>query len=715
MGAASTRAAGGRTGAFFCFTVPFIFFLPVARAAYTTPLPVLRTAREAHTLSAEQAGRGYPVHLAWAQITYYQPSFGALFLMDPTDGIYANPAQGKRPAIQAGDIVAVDGITAPGDVAPVLNGARFRILGHAPLPAAPRVSLDRLSSGAFDSRWVALEGIVRSIDHPSRRSDFDGTTRFDANNLILTLACGEERLDIVTQLPPGPLPRNLVDARVRLRAVVGSRFNQRKQFIGVQAFMPDLSYLQVLRPAPADPFALPLSTTTTITRTSAREPGHRVHVRGVVTSTFGDQHFSLMGPDHGIFVTTQDPARLHPGDLLDVVGFPSNGDYTSWLDGALTRRLGSAPLPAPVRLTAVQALTGAWDAELIELEGLLLDRSRGQNGSSLLLSDDGQKFLAVLSPDTAAGFLDSLQIGSTLRLRGICIIHTGNSKTPQSIDLLLRAPADVQVARMAPWWTPRHTLILAAILALLVFVIATRSAGLSHRVSAQTRQIQAQLEEARALRIHAEAAHHEKSQTLTSLLITQRDLLAAQEKLRYQATHDALTDLWNRAALLDFLHKEGERAWRTHDALGVLLLDVDHFKRVNDTYGHLAGDAVLCEIGRRITRSTRSYDIAGRYGGEEFLILLPGCDFMQTERGAERIRAAVSAQPFFAGDAAISLTISIGATVAFDHLDPGTGESESRTTDADLLSRADLALYAAKSAGRNRTVLRLPDPIPASF
>jgi len=185
------------------------------------------------------------------------------------------------------------------------------------------------------------------------------------------------------------------------------------------------------------------------------------------------------------------------------------------------------------------------------------------------------------------------------------------------------------------------------------------------------------------------------------ILALQHQLLEAQEMLRFQATHDALTGLWNRGALIERLDTEVQRAFRSNSPLGILLLDIDHFKLVNDTHGHLAGDSVLAEIALRITAATRSYDFIGRYGGEEFVVLLPGCDGDQTQRSAERIRAAVAADLFSTGIESIPLTISIGATVAC---------VESRT-DAELLGLADLALYEAKAAGRNRVVLREYYPV----
>lgn len=179
------------------------------------------------------------------------------------------------------------------------------------------------------------------------------------------------------------------------------------------------------------------------------------------------------------------------------------------------------------------------------------------------------------------------------------------------------------------------------------------------------------------------------------ILSLQRNLIGAQEELRFQATHDALTQLWNRGALLDLLRTEVQRTRRTRTSLGVLMIDADHFKPVNDTWGHLTGDAVLVEMARRILHATRGYDMAGRYGGEEFLVLLPGCGPDQTLGSAERLRSAIAAEPFDGGGHEIPLTVSIGATVV-----PDFAENET-----EILSLADFALYEAKSQGRNRTVL----------
>jgi len=659
-----------------------VVLLSPARAR-TTALPTLLTARQAHTLRPQEAERQYPVHLDRAQVTFYDEDLG-LFLRDSTDGIWAHvfPAPDFHP--HAGDIVSVDAISGPGKFSSVLVYTHLHLLGHASLPDPPVASFDRVLSGELDSRWIAVRGIVRSI-----RPLWD-------DDLAITLASGPDRIEVVTRRPTA-IPGNLIDAAVRVEASAGANFNDRNQLVGTYLFMPDFSFLRV-EASPVDPFTRPARRVEDVMRPGVRGPGHMVHVRGVVTSTWGSQHFSLMGPEHGIYVTTLDPVTVNVGDIADVAGFPSIGDYTAVLENSIVRRLGWTPPPLPVRLAAKEALTGTHDAESIEVEGVFLSHSHDDRDvPSMLLSDGGVSFFAVLPAGTRHDEIDQLRAGSRLRIRGICVIHAADDKTPRELSILLRSPADVVVLHRPSWWTAEHTLFVALLFWALALTVAGWNFVLRQQVRRHTETIREQLHEADALRLQAEAAHREKSKSLASVLSLQRELLEAQEKLRYQATHDPLTGLWNRRALLELLEKEIERCCRTGLSMGILMLDVDHFKPVNDSLGHLAGDQVLREIAVRIAHATRGYDLCGRYGGEEFLILLPGCNREQTRASAERIRSAISLAPVVVAESAISLTVSIGATVAPD----------CARTEMEILSLADRALYEAKSAGRDRTILRI--------
>jgi diguanylate cyclase (GGDEF)-like protein len=180
------------------------------------------------------------------------------------------------------------------------------------------------------------------------------------------------------------------------------------------------------------------------------------------------------------------------------------------------------------------------------------------------------------------------------------------------------------------------------------------------------------------------------------LLELEDKLVQAREAMRYKATHDTLTGIWNRGAILDALNREIWRSRREGSSLGVLLADLDHFKSVNDTYGHLAGDCVLREVARRMQADIRSYDALGRYGGEEFLILLPNCGNRETREKAERIRVAIVQGPMDTPAGPLNITMSIGGVATGDW--PADSANQ-------ILQMADLALYRAKEEGRNRTVM----------
>jgi diguanylate cyclase (GGDEF)-like protein len=170
-------------------------------------------------------------------------------------------------------------------------------------------------------------------------------------------------------------------------------------------------------------------------------------------------------------------------------------------------------------------------------------------------------------------------------------------------------------------------------------------------------------------------------------------LIRAQEALRELASHDPLTGLLNRRACLDALVAELNRGSRSGNPVCIVMADIDHFKRVNDTHGHLIGDDVLCEVARRMQNSLRPYDAIGRYGGEEFLLVLPGCSLEEGVRLADRVCQLVRSEPAKAKNESIDVTISLGVAVTNQPL-PGDFEA--------LLGAADAALYRAKSAGRNR-------------
>jgi len=177
------------------------------------------------------------------------------------------------------------------------------------------------------------------------------------------------------------------------------------------------------------------------------------------------------------------------------------------------------------------------------------------------------------------------------------------------------------------------------------------------------------------------------------ILVIQHRLAKAQDTLCFEATHDSLTGLLNRREIVRRLEVEMERQKRTAEPFGVVLADADHFKKVNDTYGHNVGDEVLREIGHRFVGSLRPYDLVGRYGGEEFLIILPGCSGPEAVVTAERLRHNIAAPLTLTSAGSIPVTMSAGLI---------TSIGATQLDCSMLLHMVDEALYRAKAKGRDR-------------
>jgi len=182
------------------------------------------------------------------------------------------------------------------------------------------------------------------------------------------------------------------------------------------------------------------------------------------------------------------------------------------------------------------------------------------------------------------------------------------------------------------------------------------------------------------------------------ILELQEQLLSATDALQFQLATDPLTGMLSRVAILETMRIELIRSEREGTTVGILMADLDHFKHVNDTYGHLAGDTVLREAAKRMRSSVRPYDAVGRYGGEEFLIVMPGCDITSATTRAEGLRIAIGKQPVDAPEGMIPVTVSLGVAV-------GGG---AKLLDLEgLLRAADTALYDAKNKGRNQVAVSM--------
>jgi two-component system chemotaxis family response regulator WspR len=206
------------------------------------------------------------------------------------------------------------------------------------------------------------------------------------------------------------------------------------------------------------------------------------------------------------------------------------------------------------------------------------------------------------------------------------------------------------------------------------------------------------VELAARIRLHSRARVNrlQRDQAYRALRLVHERLQEVTEKLRVEATHDELSGLLNRRAFFDGLQRELARSERTHEPVALILADIDHFKTINDTYGHVAGDTVIRQLGQRLRNLVRASDSVGRYGGEEFIVLAGDCPPEPANRLAERLRRSIESHRIELPGSEVSVTMSVGVAVTM----------RSMTAEA-LIAAADAALYRSKHAGRNRVELAL--------
>ena len=183
---------------------------------------------------------------------------------------------------------------------------------------------------------------------------------------------------------------------------------------------------------------------------------------------------------------------------------------------------------------------------------------------------------------------------------------------------------------------------------------------------------------------------------LKARLKTGKRIIDLLEKLHKQAIYDGLTKVFNRREIMRILKEEFHRAQRTNQPLSIIMLDIDHFKKVNDTYGHPAGDEVLVEITSRIIKALRAYDKIGRYGGEEFIIILPHNSLKSVKKVAERMRKNISQKSIQTSAGPLKLYVSLGCT-STENIEANSAEM--------MIKISDKALYKAKNKGRNCTIV----------
>jgi signal transduction histidine kinase len=473
---------------------------PVAEAA---SLPLIRRVSELRQLKDADARRGYPIHLVGV-VTCCGPG-GPLFIDDGSAGTYIESRRHLQ-TTRPGDRVEITGVSA-GDFVPIVDHPRVRTLGHGPLPPPRAIGPEQLVAGEEDGQWVSVEGVVRSVT----------PQRYFAEIYVST--GGFVRFPVEVPLEEASAARDLIDARVRVRGVRGSRFNSGRQLADVSLVTSGLEMITVLK-APPTVSSIPfLPVKAVLQFVPGQHWEHRIRARGTVTYA-AEGEIYIRDETGGLSVRGV-PSPAVVGDVVEVVGFASAGLIAPVLEDARLLSRTSGEAVSPRFITPEHAVSGRFDGDLVQIDARMLDASTSPEGTRLSLQA-GPFLFPALRRGIDLGLL-GLRPGSELRLTGICAVYGGRPGVPQGFQILLRTPADVLVLHAGPWWTSRRAAwILSAVASIAALTFAWVLA-LKRRVRAQStiiwRRVKRETELQERQRM-ARELHDTLEQTLTGVSLS---------------------------------------------------------------------------------------------------------------------------------------------------------------------------------------------------
>lgn len=675
-------------------------------------LPLLTTIASIRHLNEIKAGEALPIRVTGV-ITYHDPAWEQLFFQDSTGGIFMKYPGTVEP-LKQGEQVTVIGLSNEGDFAPVIVAPRFVAYKKGAMPTAVVVTSKKAISGSVDSKFVSVEGVVHSLktDEEPQHMTFE-----------LSSPLGGVHVEVSPQFVDKERLSHLVDATVRMRGVFSTVFNSRRQLVGYKLSISSIHDIQVLEPAEPNSFQKAVIPINQLLGYSLNtDYSHRVKVRGTV-SLVGRGFFYLQDSSGGIEVQSEN-TKLHVSDNVEAVGYASAGmGYSPILTDAMARVVGKNAAISPSTITADSNSQGQYDSQLVTIDGRLVSVMDSQSGKILLLQLGARTIRAQLDSSDHSELLPPLEEGSILQVTGICSVDVKPNQfyvllteDPLNFSLTLRSPRDIKILQAAPWWTVRHALIVIVFFFVAIVIASRWVTTLRRRINDQTFALQKAKEETAAICDLAAAMQEvtlqknfsgrvairgddeiatlgtEFNKMLAELELRDVAKQQAEEKLQYQALTDELTGLPNRRLLSDRLTQTLAIARRERNIVAVLYIDLDGFKLVNDSLGHMVGDLLLGQVSERLQSRIRQSDTLARLGGDEFTVVLSK---LTSKEDAGRVGISLLealSRPFFIENQEITISGSIGISLF----------PENGTDGADLLQQADSAMYTAKRNGKNQ-------------
>ena len=670
-------------------------------------------------LNPAQASAALPVRVTGV-VTYNDPEWRHLFFQDASGGIYVKYS-GSRISLTKGQKITIIGITNPGDFAPVIVAPKFFALGTGKLPRPIALMPRDAASGILDSQYVEIEGVI----HPMRLGE-------ETNHLTFELYTSFGQVHVYTgpKFADAPYLHTLEDARVRIRGVLATVFNSRRQLVGNNLSVSSTQDLQILEAAPRDPFGRTALPVINLLRFSPNADfSHRVKVQGSVTM-IGRGFFYLQDDSGGVKVQG-DTHEFQLADSVEALGYATvSGSYSPILTDATVRVVRHNAAVQAKTATPQHLSRGQFDSQLVSIAGHVLSVVDTLDGKILILQSGAVTFNARLEAPDSSGPVPELQEGSFVQLTGVCSAQVDPGKLyllvlqdPVGFTLLLRSRQDVQVLEPPSWWTVQHALTVLGMVLAIMFVVLIWGTHLRRRVHMQTEALRTATQKEMAVRDLANAMQEVTlnkdfrarvpvrgaddiaqlgigfNKMLSQLEQRDRAKCEAEAKLEYQALTDELTGLPNRRLLADRLAQTLALAGREKHMVAVLYVDLDGFKLVNDSFGHTTGDTLLSQVSERLGSRVRQSDTLARIGGDEFTVILSKLNTKEDAGLVGKNLLQAITTPFLIATHEITISASIGISL-FPH---------NGTDGTSLLQQADSAMYAAKHNGKNQLMYFTPE------
>jgi hypothetical protein len=409
-------------------------------------LPLMTSIEAIRKLTADEASRAYPVHLtATISAVYDRREF--FFVQSEAQGIFVDAGRSLA-GLELGQQVTIDGFTARGGFAPVITQPRVQVIGVAGLPTPQNVDPEAAPTGAYDSEWVQIEGVVRPFVPSSGVLEFNLVTSVGNVGAVLLHGAPKQRLDA------------LVDARVRVRGVFGSSFTTDGVLTGYRMFVDSLDQIEVLSPPLESTASIAVRPIQDLLRYSTAADGgsHRARIRGVVTYRAPDMLYVEDQTGSVQVVATSDSLPAEAGDEIEAIGYPAPSDRGPLLSDAMVRKTGRVSPLRPSVASAGEILGAAdYDNRLVTLEARVVSQAPGPSQQTLVLQSGYTVFNAELED---GAYLPNAPEGSTVRVTGICLVQRQSlvdvfyrdfNSVPSAFRILLRTPDDVQIVSRSAW------------------------------------------------------------------------------------------------------------------------------------------------------------------------------------------------------------------------------------------------------------------------